>query len=423
MDYKKIFFKYILMKMGIVCLLLLLSFQMRRVIASWYYPASTLEQVEKQLQSGSVDIDEPDALGMSPLMNAAVSDSPQSNVSYGLQLAKLLLKQGADVNERAVYDRLMTDNQGNTALHFATLNAFPEMAQLFLEYGADPLIVNTFGDTPLHLMAYIGIGNFDEQQKIFELLMQYGSNPNIQNSQGSTMLHLLIEGNSVQLVQKLFAEYGSIINPNLKNSAGLTQIELSKALGRDDITSAMLALNNRTLGLIPLDVDVNIKNDQGYAGVDVAALLGDVEYMKQLIARHADLGLRGPKTGDTPLYRAARFNFVTLVRLLIDNNAPANAVNNLGKTIPMALLGILSLDQRMQFLITVLARGAHLNAVDNLRNTMLHYAVLRHDTPWIARLFKRFGAQLDTSIRNNNGFTALDIAKRKKYDDIIALFK
>jgi serine/threonine-protein phosphatase 6 regulatory ankyrin repeat subunit B len=422
MDYKKTLFNYIIIKLALMCLIVLLSMQMRRIIGSWYYPASTLEQVEEQLRNG-VDPDERDALGMSPLMSAAVSDSPQADVSYGLQLANLLLKYGADVDAQATYDRLMTDNQGNTALHFATLNAFDDMTKLLLEYGADPLIVNTFGDTPLHLMAYIGIGNFDEQQRIFELLMKYGSNPNIQNSQGSTALHLLIEGNSVQLAQALLTEYGAIVNPNLKNSAGLTQIELSKALGRDDMTQLMLALNNTTLGLNPIDVDVNIKNNQGYAGVNLAALLGDVEYMKKLVARHADLGLRGPKTGDTPLYTAARFNFVPLVRFLIDNKAPADAVNNLGHTIPMALLGILSLDQRMQFLITVLNHGANINAKDITGNTMLHYAVLRHDVPWIARLVKRFGDKLDISIKNNSGLTAIDIAKRKKYDDIVALFK
>ncbi len=384
---------------------------MQQIMATWYSPIATVEETEAQLKEGK-EPDERDSFGLTPLMNVATQ-------GY-VDMAELYIKYGADVNAQASFDYLVIENQGFTPLHFGTLNSYPDIVALLLANDADPLIVDGFAQTPLHVS--LMLNDFDAQEKIFRQLMYAGGNPNMQNASGATILHLLVEQHAVQLLTNLVAEYGFLLNVNLKNNIGLTPLELAKSLNWDEIPEVLSLIKVPTLGLI-FTKDVNERDKLGYAGVHYAAFMNDPQYLKQLIARRADLSARAPGSEDTPLFMAAHFGFATIVRILLDHKAPTDVANKQGRTIPMVLLGIRSLDQRMQFLLTAVRRGANLNAVDFLGNTMMHYAVLKHDTAWIRRLLKVFGNKIDWSIKNNKGLTPLDIATKKKYIDIIELLK
>ena len=75
-------------------------------------------------------------------------------------------------------------------------------------------------------------------------------------------------------------------------------------------------------------------------------------------------------------------------------SAIATAINRLGQTIPMALLGVKNLSDRIALFKDVVRLGALLNARDHDGNTVLHLSVMRGDIAWIKILLNEFGTTL-----------------------------
>ena len=93
----------------------------------------------------------PNSNGTTPLMAAAgvgttSPDEEAGDESEALEAVNMLLDLGADINT--------VDTNGNTAMHGAAYNAYPQVAKLLAERGADPQIwknPNTVGGTPLFI--------------------------------------------------------------------------------------------------------------------------------------------------------------------------------------------------------------------------------------------------------------------------------
>lgn len=378
---------------------------------------ASLETVQQQLTEDATKINELNDGGLTALMIAANEGNEA--------LARLLLEHGADVNVRAMKDNLLPNVQGSTALHFAVLNGNTGMVKLLLEHGADLFYVNNEGNTPLHYLSFVG--SPDLQKNIFSVLMAAGANLNIQNNEGIVPLYWLIEQNNDDIIREATTVFGDFINYTLTSNTGETLAEHAQSLGKEVLIPFFEHTNNTTLGLIQ-DQDVNIRTKQGYAGVHLAAIQGNPDYMKKLIDRGADLMFLDPKHGDTPLYLAATFGFVSVIRVILEHelrqehgSAAATAINRLGRTIPMALLGVRNLSDRMSMFKDVVHLGALLNARDHNGNTVLHLSVMRGDVTWIKILLNEFGKALDLTLKNNAGQTPRDVAIQRGYSDIAAL--
>jgi uncharacterized protein len=93
----------------------------------------------------------PNSNGTTPLMAAAgvgttSPDEEAGEESEALEAVKMLLDLGADINT--------VDSNGDTAMHGAAYNAYPLVAKLLAERGADPKIwknPNKVGGTPLFI--------------------------------------------------------------------------------------------------------------------------------------------------------------------------------------------------------------------------------------------------------------------------------
>jgi glucan biosynthesis protein C len=109
-----------------------------------------METVQQHIAAG-VDIDQRDPTsGNSPLTNAA---------TFGrIEVAQVLLRQGADVNAR--------NNEGSTPLHAAAFFCHTEVVEMLLEHGADTSLRNNAGATALDSVA----GPFDQVKPIYDLL-------------------------------------------------------------------------------------------------------------------------------------------------------------------------------------------------------------------------------------------------------------
>jgi len=87
-------------------------------------------------------------LGSTPLQVAAEEDSS------GVVAA--LLEARADPS--------LTDDQGDTPVHCATLYAAPRALMMLLSYGADAMCENSCGELPLHLIAEFGPGDLTDSE-------------------------------------------------------------------------------------------------------------------------------------------------------------------------------------------------------------------------------------------------------------------
>jgi ankyrin repeat protein len=97
-------------------------------------------KVVRMLLQCRVDVNSRDAEGETPLHLVRKS---RSGVKH-LNVVQLLLERGADVNSQ--------DKVDATVLHNASQMLNLEMARVLVDHGANLNAVNTWGQTPLHLV-------------------------------------------------------------------------------------------------------------------------------------------------------------------------------------------------------------------------------------------------------------------------------
>lgn len=105
------------------------------------------------------------------------------------EIVKLLLIGGQDVNAR--------DQDGRTALLFATANGRVAIAKALLQYGAKVNLCDDAGRTPLMYAAKEG------HVELLELLLSRGAHVDAQTENGWTALMLAASGGKVDAVRKL----------------------------------------------------------------------------------------------------------------------------------------------------------------------------------------------------------------------------
>ena len=116
-----------------------------------------------------------------------------------------------------------TDKDGNTLLHNACAEGKSQMVQLLIENGADVLRPDRHGNAPTHIACM----NF--RLDILRILLTCKHcDPNQQNEDGDTALHIVCRmkiGNELEYLKLLLSVPG--INPDVANHAGYTVIEVA----------------------------------------------------------------------------------------------------------------------------------------------------------------------------------------------------
>ncbi|XP_036294397.1 ankyrin repeat domain-containing protein 22 isoform X3 [Pipistrellus kuhlii] len=108
--------------------------------------------------------------------------------------------------------------------------------------------------------------------------------------------------------------------------------------------------------------------------------------------------------GDTPLICACRRGNLKIVSFLLRRNADVNLKNQVSKT-----------KQNENLVRMLLDAGVDVNAADCYGCTALYYACEMKNQTLIPLLLE---AHADPSIRNKNGESPLDIARRLKFSQI-----
>ncbi|XP_078497137.1 ankyrin repeat domain-containing protein 22 [Lissotriton helveticus] len=177
-----------------------------------------------------------------------------------------------------------------------------------------------------------------------------------------------------------------------------------------------------------------------------AAYQNNLDEVVQLLQEDEDnLNTKDSYGGDTPLICACRRGHIRIARYLIHRNADVNMRNNKERTclhyavrkrftfldylliiilMPVLLIGYLIMitksKQNEALIRMLLEAGVEVDATDYRGNTALHYACRMKNHRIVAVLLE---AKANPSLKNKEGETPEDIARRLKFSKVLQLLR
>lgn len=170
-----------------------------------------------------------------------------------------LIDNGANVDTRSL--------GGLTPLTIATVRGLDSMVETLLEEGADPDIVDDYGEVALFVAMWQDIG-------MVEALLEEGANPNIVNGDGKTPLLIATRHGHDDLVELLLSAKA---DPNVRDgNDGNTALHIIAYWRRFD----QWRYENIAKALLRAGANPDIKNNDGKTAWDVVVAEGNDEILE-----------------------------------------------------------------------------------------------------------------------------------------------
>ncbi|KAL8563959.1 hypothetical protein ACOMHN_025290 [Nucella lapillus] len=439
--------------------------------------------VMKLLIQSNADVNARDNESQTPLFKACFVGRKEV-VNYLLELNDPPRKVNIDLK----------DDDGCTPLHIACQKDYRYIVKRLLRVGASLCATDISGETPLfkacfynngevvnYLLSKISrrqdadIGDMNGvtpvhvvcERGFLDLLVKLkDANLRAQDSKGQTPLFKACSHNREDIVEYLlgFTEGGlgpTEVDVNKQNQIGFTPLHIACKQGFVGIVNFLLhkrvgvnvrdekgetalfkACKNNSSYIVramlqphmdgdPCQTDVAAKNRHGRSALHIACQQGNLDCVKLLLDKNADL-LAKDKKGMTPFSKACQFNHLEVVKFLLRHHLPVIAnepslplcravrANSLDVMKHLIFRGM-RLDARGKKKETLLhiacqkghyemaellvKRGLPVNAVDHIGQTALHYAVQRPNNLDMLKLLTQNGA--DVNIRCLRDRTAL----------------
>lgn len=157
-------------------------------------------------------------------------------------IARILVEGGVSVN--------ITDEDGNTPLHWAALWGPFEMVKYLVEHGADVNATDEEGGTPFHRAVESG------RLYIVRYLVEHGADVNATDKECWTALHWAARAGNLNIVKYLVEEHGAKVNATTKG--GLTPLHWAARSG----------FSNTMKYLVEHGADMNKKDEYGKTPLD-----------------------------------------------------------------------------------------------------------------------------------------------------------
>jgi ankyrin repeat protein len=155
-----------------------------------------------------------DSEGFVPLVSAVIAGSQPNKEQVALDIAQLLIKAGADVNEEGPV--------GTTPLAAACSQTNSvRIVEFLIERGASVNVKGYNGTSPLYQAVRKG------RPVMAEVLIEHGANVNAKNMEGQSILHYAVLNNMKDTAELLIARGAEI---NARDNEGKTP--LSWSLGK-----------------------------------------------------------------------------------------------------------------------------------------------------------------------------------------------
>ncbi|GFO24292.1 serine/threonine-protein phosphatase 6 regulatory ankyrin repeat subunit b [Plakobranchus ocellatus] len=227
------------------------------------------------------------------------------------KMVKFLVENGAHVN-RSLPDK--------SPLVCAVWKG-PEIVRYLLEKGAD---INEVGDekgnTPL--MATVILSSFSwqffDRFNLVQLLLDFGADPNIVNSEGDTAINVAVGGQKLDVVSKLLDAGADLEMPD---SDGRTPLLLAAARGQENI---IYLLKRHGANMATLDNDGNTA-----LSLVLQTSRLPTEKTLRLLAQDKDMINKPRRDGLTPLMLAAQNADSDAIKILLELGADPNILNNI----------------------------------------------------------------------------------------------
>eukprot|EP00927_Polykrikos_kofoidii_P022872 TRINITY_DN2121_c0_g2_i1.p1 TRINITY_DN2121_c0_g2~~TRINITY_DN2121_c0_g2_i1.p1 ORF type:complete len:402 (-),score=83.73 TRINITY_DN2121_c0_g2_i1:105-1214(-) len=226
--------------------------------------------IERQLQAGA-SVNETDMEGNTPLHVAV--EAPKNEIAT----VQCLLENGANPNAvnfiaaaplhyvclrssnfRGVANILlengaMIDLQtlaGRSALHFAAENLQPELVEVLCLFNANTNLLDTEGNSTVHLALARENGRDTVKRQIVEYIMQYGGNFDTPNLKGLTPTHLACRTGAIRTLQLLLDQRADI---SVLTSKGQSALHLACSGGHAEVVQLLLAMSPGTLDMVDVE--------------------------------------------------------------------------------------------------------------------------------------------------------------------------
>ncbi|XP_069675384.1 uncharacterized protein [Periplaneta americana] len=311
-----------------------------------------------------------------------------SSVYGQVSLVEFILENVSDIDTVAGIDE-------KTALLYAAEFGQLQVVKLLVQRGASVKICDKYGNTPLLLAAKIGKWN------LIQYLLQLNHDPAVQNMYGDNIMHVAARFSNAVIVSEILEFAEDIIDT--RNSSNLTPLLVAALKEKWNIVKLLSpyadlsasdeygenvlhhAAKNADAGTVSYLLEtagdiVNIPNINEQTPLLVAAANGNWDVAK-LLLKYADIEACD-MYGDNILHHACRNGDTELVKFLI--NIKSDLIDSYNRNLCTPLFSAAL--YRNLHVVKLLLDHTNILICDTEGNTILHYAVRIADTELLTLL-------------------------------------